>query len=672
MSDAPPPAAVRPEPAAARARLPGWRRLSVYAALWLTAVALTRLIGVTGLIAPLELAFADYWHRLAGPRAPAQHVALVVIDDASLEAFRDDPLVFWTPHVAHAVEVLRSAGAAQVGLDLLFSISPESWLDRHGPPGRSSNFDAPLRREIASGQLVLSAAATTPDEGDSEFLLPAPELLLAVPDLDLARHVGLADLRADADGIVRRFSLAPALRVPPGAAPADLPRLGFAALLAARAAGAWPPREQDGGALLRMGGRSHRLDDAGEPIAFAGPPGHIPRVPFAALLAPNALEQPAVRAMKGRVVIIGGEYAGMNDTHATPYVSGFFKTAGRYMTGPELQANIVETLLSGRQPASLPAWQELLASGGWLLLGLLLFLRLRPAAAALALPVLAGGAAAAAYVLFLQDVRFPLAALVGGLILLLLAVLGLRYVLEERERGRITGLFGRYVSAHVVEELIASGAPPQLGGVRRTVTVLFSDIRNFTVIAERLKPEEVVEMLNRYFGEVCRIILEEGGTIDKFIGDAVMVQFGAPVSHADDADRALRTALRMQQAAHAFAGWMRERFPGRDLPDFAIGIGVHTGPAVIGNIGSEQRTEYTAIGDTVNAASRIEGVTKEMQCTILASAATLAACQGQVQTGKSQTVRVKGKAAPLELFEILASGAAPPAPGFSALPPPPA
>jgi class 3 adenylate cyclase len=625
------------------------QQFALYAAIWLAAVVLTRLIGSSGLVAPLELAVSDYWHRAAGAREPARHVALVVIDDVTLETYKDDPLVFWTPQVARAVEVLRSAGAAVIGLDLMFSVSPGSWLNRHGTG--ASNFDLPLRREIASGRLIMVASASRPAEGDSQFLLPATDLVLAVPNLDLARHIGLADLLSDADGVVRRFEVAPSLHLPTAAS--DLPRLTFAALLAARASGTWPIRRPDGAEVLTLGGRDYRLNGEAYPIAYPGPPGHIPRLSLAALMAPDALENPAIQAMKGRVVIIGGEYAGMNDTHATPYVSGFIEGNGRYMSGPEVQGSIVETLMSGRMPAPLPLWAETLAVGTTLAVALALFLWLRLRHAALALPVLAASAAYVAHVLFLHDRQFPLAAMMAGMLLLFLAVLGLRFLFEERERGRITRLFGRYVSDQVVEDLIASGQPPRLGGVRQTLTVLFSDIRNFTVISEHLAAEEVVEMLNRYFGEVCPIILEEGGTIDKFIGDAVMVQFGAPVAYADHADRALRTALRIQETARKFAGWMRERFPGRGLPDFAVGVGVHTGPVVIGNIGSERRTEYTAIGDTVNSASRIEGATKDMHCVVLASAETLAACQSPVVTGKSQTVLMKGKSTPLVLHEVL-------------------
>jgi class 3 adenylate cyclase/CHASE2 domain-containing sensor protein len=623
-------------------------RLAAYAGIWLLALVLARAIAQFGLVAPVEYALSDYWHRLAGAREPARHVALVAIDDASLDVYKDDPLTFWTPQVARAVAVLREAGAAVVGLDLMFSISPERWLARNGPPGTTATYDNPLRQEIARGDLVMVASATGAAEGESRFLLPAKEFVLAVPDLDLARHLGLADLLADADGVVRRFAIAPALRLPAGADPAGLPRLSFAALLAARAAKVDPA---NGG--LALAGRRYSLDGADYPIRYSGPPGHIPRLSFAALLAPDALANPAVRALKGRVVIIGGDYAGMNDSHATPYVSGYIRAEGRYMAGAEVHGNIVESLLSGHLRAPLPAGQEAAVMAGFLLAALLLFRHLPLVLAGLALPLLVGAAVLAGQALFLADIDFPAAALAAGLTLMFLGVLGARYFFEERERNRITRLFGRYVSARVVEDLIATGQPPQLGGVRRELTVLFSDIRNFTVISEHLSAEEVVEMLNRYFGQVCQVVLEEGGTIDKFIGDAVMVQFGAPVAYVDHADRAVRTALRIRATAAGFAAWMRERFPDRDLPGFAVGVGLHTGPAVVGNIGSEQRTEYTAIGDTVNAASRIEGKTKELGCVVLASAETLAACKAHVVTGKSQSVLVKGKAIPLMLHEVL-------------------
>ena len=184
------------------------------------------------------------------------------------------------------------------------------------------------------------------------------------------------------------------------------------------------------------------------------------------------------------------------------------------------------------------------------------------------------------------------------------------------------------------------------------MTVLFADIRNFTSMSESLNPHEVVEMLNAYFSRVCEPILAQGGTVDKFIGDAVMAVFGSPALQADHARRALRAALAMAEKAREFRAWMEKRFPNRGLSDFRIGIGVHTGEAVVGNIGSPQRFEFTAIGDTVNTASRLEGLTKELGWTIVASSGTIAAAGPGVVTGGREELRVKGRREAVVVVEV--------------------
>ena len=178
-------------------------------------------------------------------------------------------------------------------------------------------------------------------------------------------------------------------------------------------------------------------------------------------------------------------------------------------------------------------------------------------------------------------------------------------------------MFGRYVSNQVVEALLKSGNRPELGGQSQPMTVLFSDIRNFTTISERLNAKEVVEMLNTYFERACAPLLAEGGSIDKFIGDAIMVEFGSPLPLDDHALRGVRAATALRSVAEEFSVWMTQRFPDRNLPTFAVGIGLHSGEAVIGNIGSPTRMEFTAIGDTVNLASRLEGMTKAVSYTHL-------------------------------------------------------
>ena len=228
-----------------------------------------------------------------------------------------------------------------------------------------------------------------------------------------------------------------------------------------------------------------------------------------------------------------------------------------------------------------------------------------------------------------------------------------RLTKEERERSRLRQIFGRYVSNQVVTQLLQSDELLELGGKSQVLTVLFSDIRNFTTISEKLSAKEVVEMLNAYFERVCAVVLAQGGSIDKFIGDAIMVEFGSPLPMHDHALRAARAAISVQAVAEEFGVWMDMRFSGRQLPRFAVGVGLHSGEAVIGNMGSSIRMEFTAIGDTVNLASRLEGLTKELGCGILVSEATVEAAGGDLVCGKTEVVQVKGRLQPVRVFELL-------------------
>ena len=590
-----------------------------------------------------EHAYSDLWHRLSGVRHQPQHVVLVVIDDQTLAQHNDDPLAFWTPYIAQAVSVVRQAGASIVGLDFLYAISPTAWLNKMSLPGNdiSRTYDAPFLNQISSGQLVMVGSQIS----DNDFLLPHTDYLLAIPDTNLSAGIGLAEFTHDNDDIVRSYLTAPKMRETTDQA---LPRLTLGALLAVRATQQDPTATQ-----WQLGGKTIQRNDHLHSISYAGPPKTFKRIALSALLLPDAMNNPKVRALKGKVVIIGGQFFGMNDWHATPYSKRLFGTSGNLMTGPELQANIVETLLSGRQSKDLPMALRL----GYFLLAIgiavLIYQRHTPWHGLILFVVISGLAALFAYTLFQQYTLVPVAHLQVGLLAGYFASYGKRLTAEERLRARVTKIFGRYVSTEVVDLLLRSKKMPDLGGETLNVSILFSDIRNFTTISEKLTAHEVVEMLNTYFEKACSAVLAEGGTIDKFIGDAIMVQFGSPVRYPDHALRAVRAALVMQQAATEFQGWMAQRFAGRDLPPFQIGIGIHSGEAVIGNIGSSQRIEYTAIGDTVNTASRLEGVTKDMACSIVISQETLTATQGQVLTGKHELMQVKGRQQAVDVFEVI-------------------
>ncbi|MCF8152362.1 MAG: CHASE2 domain-containing protein, partial [Sulfuritalea sp.] len=370
------------------------------------------------------------------------------------------------------------------------------------------------------------------------------------------------------------------------------------------------------------------------------------------LLAPNAASDPAVRALAGKVVVIGAGYASMNDLHPTPY-STSIGGANILMAGPEIQANVIETLLAGQFIDEAPAAARLLVFAA--VLGALAYLGLRLSALrSVILVVLAMQLSAlVAYLLFKQSLLFPLAHLQAGMLVVLICLSLLRLTREERERKRIGQMFGRYVSPQVVTTLLASSELPELGGQSRQISVLFSDIRNFTTYSEKLSAREVVELLNTYFERACAVLLAEGATIDKFIGDAIMAEFGAPLEQPDHARHALRAAVALRGVALEFRAWVEQRFADRGLPEFDIGIGVHSGEAVIGNIGSSARMEYTAIGDTVNIASRLEGQTKETGAHILASRDTVLAFGPGLNTGLLHRLTVKGRAAPVEAYEIV-------------------
>lgn len=423
--------------------------------------------------------------------------------------------------------------------------------------------------------------------------------------------------------------------------------MGFATQLALRAAGLDPTLTQWDIAGVKLPREARpRL------IGYIGPPGTIPTVSMSKLLQPDALADPEVQQLKGRVVIIAANDRGTQDRHPSPYSRRIFCKQSDQMIGGEIHANIVETILSGHYPRRLPLAAEWIYVLALVVVAALLYLRLHPAGGLAVALGLCLACLAPAWFMFLDDWLLPVARMQVALGIGFLTTLGLRLTGEERERARLKKMFGRYVSDDVVK-VLTEGERPDLAGESVQVTVLFSDIRNFTTISETLNAHEVVEMLNAYFSRTTEPILVEGGMVNKFIGDAVMAIFGSPVRYPDHARRALRAALQMAREAEDFKQWMRERFPDRGLPEFRIGIGVHSGEAVIGDIGSVKRTEFTAIGDTVNAASRLEGVTKDMQCALVASKATVDAAGGGVITGKQETVKVKGKDEPIEVFEIL-------------------
>ncbi len=614
------------------------RRWLRYGAVVACAAALAFGLARTNWLRSIENIYYDYWHVFSGVRWTPQHAAFVSMDDETLTALKDDPLAFWAPHFGLAMDRLGKAGVKAVGLDFIYQVSAENWLRKLDLPDSeiSRNYDAPLRAALAQGNKILITQLVELKNGELKLLLPPEDHLLLLPGG--INDLGIANLHPDDDKHVRRF-------YPVMVADPKFPGVGFSTQLALRAAGMDPLQSE-----WTIAGVTLSRELSSRPIGYSGPPGTIPTLSMNVLLQPDALSRPEVRALKGKVVIIAANNAGSSDRHFTPYSRG---AHADQMAGGEIHANIVETILTGRYPRFPNQALELAWLVALLLAGVHFFMRLHAGWGA---ALLAGSAvliAAPAYALFQVDWVLPVAEPQLALALAYLMSLGLRLTGEERERTRIRQMFGRYVADEVVDKLLAEGRRPDLGGEVLNVTVLFSDIRGFTTLSEKLSAHEVVEMLNAYFTRACEPILAQGGTVDKYIGDAVMAVFGSPVRYPDHARRALLAAIGMAKAAEGFRQWMRERFAGRGLSEFAIGVGLHTGEAVIGDIGTPKRREFTAIGDTVNIASRLEGVTKELHCVIAASEATVKAAGEGVITGKSERLSVKGRTEPILVYEVL-------------------
>ena len=225
-----------------------------------------------------------------------------------------------------------------------------------------------------------------------------------------------------------------------------------------------------------------------------------------------------------------------------------------------------------------------------------------------------------------------------------------------RQRANLQSTLVRYVSREVADEIVASGKMAELKSERRKITVLFADVRGFTSLSESLSPEEIVGLLNEYFDKMIDAIFRNKGTLNKFLGDGFMAMFGAPADDPYQEEHAVRAALEMQESVRG----LRESFRRYRVPEFRIGIGINTGIAVVGNIGCDQRMEYTAIGDTVNTASRLESKTKELGVDILVSEYTHVAVRHLFRFAKGDFLQVKGKAEPLQAYSV--EGPAAPAP----------
>ena len=578
------------------------------------------------LLADLERSAFDLRFSLRGIREPSPDILIVGITDECLKKLGRWP---WQRHLhAELLDVLTEGDAAVIGMDIIFSEpAREVWTD-----------EALAAATVRAGNVIYPSKAPPVKSQLPGFLSPY-SLTLPLPSLLKAAPAGFINVTTDLDGIIRRGLLWMEHEGEP------IP--SFALLTWALAQGLEPSELQahlenffvPGVSRLPLGDFIFPLDPGGNTlINYRGPPGTFPVLPYHLVLAGEY----APTTFNDAIVLVGFFAPGLGDYFFAP----FAKDTPMY--GVEIHANIIQTLLESGPINNLPLFSNLGLVFILSLLPLLLYQVLKPIRGFIALVLLviifylSTWKLFDAHALYIETV-YPLLALGSSYLVSLVY----NFTVEQREKQRITSIFGRYVAPQVVDEILQAGEGElKLGGIRRRITLLFIDIRGFTPLSEKLSPEKVVGVLNQYFEIVTRCVFENKGTIDKFMGDAAMALFNAPLLLDDHALWAVRAA----QAITAEGAALQKRVRKISGATLTFGIGINTGEVVVGNIGSENRMDYTAIGDAVNLASRLESNAKPGQ--VLVSESVYREVAGRIPLESVGEISVKGKSQPIAVYQL--------------------
>lgn len=536
-----------------------------------------------------------------GGLPPPKDVCVVAIDTTSHDVLSVHTPTWPRDLHARLIRALAKEGAKAIAFDVLFE-----------EPGEYAKDEALIEAMEEAGIVVIGA--TVEQSGNDKFN-EAIQREPWDPFAQAARTVADVNLPSDRDGVIRTAWLAPDGR--PGLA-----------LAAYEIATGDTTHREDGARFIdyydraRVGIKTVSVYQALEPAT------HLPAGFFKDKIVFVGLSEPAAPG------------AAAKDSFRTPFTG----KRGETTYGVEIHATIAANLLEGRTFDLLPSWIETALLLLLPLVALLVFTWLDPRLGAVALVVLAALPWAIAHYAFTQQSLW-LPTVVPSAIQLPLAY-GLSliwyYLTTVRERERVKRAFALYLSPEAARQIAEDPSALNLGGQEIVATAMFTDIAGFTTVAEKMSAQEVSAMLNRYFSEATTHVFDEGGTLVKYIGDAVFAIWGAPVRQDDHAARACRAAL-------ALSGMAAEGLTTR--------IGVHTGPMLVGNLGSAQRFDYTAIGDAVNLAARIEGLNKAFGTRAIVSGDALEAAGGELAARRLGRVRVVGRQEPVALYELCAEGA---------------
>lgn len=572
----------------------------------------------------LDFRAQDMLYQKEG-RADAE-IVLLAIDDESLEMLGRWP---W-PRDYHAqlLATLAEGEPAVIGFDVIFS-----------EPSFDPDDDAALVAQAESlGDSLIFPAYGTFAPTASKGRLEALSVTRPFVALDEFGQLGHINTLMDNDGLVRRTILTIQSTDSGRGDAAAGGQIGDKIIYPSFA---WKVYEKYVGDLA-LSMEEIPLDSWERAfIRYTGRPGDFEAIPAWMVVT----GQISPEYFRDKIVLIGPTAIGLADDY---YFTPMAPQVPMY--GVEIHANIVQMLIEGR------FWKEISLTGQLfflLLMGLAgfgIFKRLKPGPGLLALTgliiFLLFGARAAAGNLnpgLIFSFIYP-AGFVGTQYM---AILGQKFIEEQLEKKRVTDVFGKYVAPQIVEKILDEGEEGlHLGGIRRDITVLFVDIRGFTPLSEAAQPEEVVSILNDYLTLCAKAIFEYGGTLDKYIGDAAMALYNAPLDLDNHQLRAVQTAWAMHEGAQPLQEQLEQRF-GKVV---RFGVGIHTGPAIVGNVGASFRMDYTAIGDTVNTAARIESNSKPGQ--ILISQAVYDYVKDHVEVTDIGPLQMKGKAQGVQVYQV--------------------
>ncbi len=618
------------------------------------------LLGFTTLFQSLDLKLLDLRFQLRGPLSLQKTPIVILAIDNQSDLSTPARWPWPRSYFAHVVENLEKAGVAAIGIDVIFD-QPD-----HYSPQNDDSLAHTLDRY---NNIVLAGKiGQTHGRFSTTEILPPYEKFLQP-----STHWGLVTLEADIDGFYRRYPFLVTLR--------DTLLSSFAAQILSVYEGSKNPKtpfvlKDERNFFVAGNEKIPKFDSNNMLINFYGPPFSFPYYSFDNVLDDqqvdlveaydiDAFDDPGDSTLgipagllysgklRDKIVLIGSTMSELHDNFPTPFLiqrTDSLHQARIEMPGVEVHANALQTILDKNYIRNISGWVILFLNIVFMLFLVWIIKRLNTIFSLSLTIFLISGYVLLSFILFAHyNLLLPVVLPVLVILFTYISQVSYDYLLTQREKKMLRGVFAYYVPEKVIQEIIDHPEKLSLGGEERVVTVLFSDVAGFTTLSEKMRPRELVALLNEYLTAMTDIILDHNGIIDKFEGDAIMAEFGVPVTFENHQKEACLAALEMQTKLKE----LRYKWKKEGKPELHARIGINTGEMIVGNMGSKTVFDYTVIGDHVNLGSRLEGANKAYQTNIMVSSFTHEAVKNDFIFRALDLIRVKGKAKPVQVFELI-------------------